>query len=150
MIRLARPALAALAAVVLVTAAAGCGDPSAPGAPSTSGERGAGWSTLRVALSGGDVAGVRYDVACEGGSSFASFVPREEEGLPPATDAEHAGRPFTDLFVLAPTGRCVVSARAMASETEPLPDCAPATATVSVVPGETVEVVLVISCAVPA
>ena len=134
----ARPRVTAF---LLLAAVAACSD---PGVSSGGGERGA----LRLSLAADGVAGVRYSISCPGGSSFELFAPGEAEGLPHHLGSEHTGAPFADLFVLAPEGTCSVTGVVMASPTEPMAECYPASVDVAVTAGETAEVVLVIRCGV--
>ena len=125
--------LAALALIASACDAGGSGgDPAAQ-------------TVTAAALSHG-AAGVRYDVQCEGARPYAAFVPLRGYGLPYYLDGERAGRPFSDLFLLRPVGRCTVTARAMANADEPLEHCAPVTTELLVEDGRTAEVTVAIPC----
>ncbi len=135
-------ALGLLVAGLLVVGSGACDDPRAVPTAEHVG-------ALRFAGLDAGAAGVHYDVACAGGSSFSIYVPLAAYGLPHFIDSEHAGRPFADLFVVAPSGSCTVTARAMAAAGEPLSHCAPSVAEVEVRPDETAEIVVAIRCDSP-
>jgi hypothetical protein len=107
-------------------------------------------SGLRLALAAthgaGGVVSVRFSVSCEGGTSEERIVPLESEGLPEGVSADLAGYTFADLFVVAPEGRCDVTATALDADGEPRIGCSPASTTVEVVPEVTTEVTLVVAC----
>ena len=130
----------ALAAALLISA---CG--AGAGGPEADPMAGA---TLRLSVAAGDVVAVRYLVDCAGGTAVDVVVSLEEEGLPRHVDAGLAGAAFADLLVVAPEGSCAVEVRAMASMTEELDGCTPASVIVDVLPEQTTEVLLVIPCAV--
>ncbi len=108
-------------------------------------------ATLHLAVTGGSgVAGVHYEIECDdaAGTATSVYVELEAEGLPSHRGA-FAGADFADLFLVAGEGVCEVTATAMADVDSPLDTCAPATATVQVVPEATTEALLVINCGPP-
>ena len=108
--------------------------------------------TLRLrflALSAADVAGVQYQVTCDDGTTLASYIPLEDEGLPPwlLPAGAGAGHAFADLLAVVPAGQtCHVTATPMQAPGVPSTQCAPASASILVQPGVTTEVVLMMQC----
>jgi hypothetical protein len=99
-----------------------------------------------VALSSEDVAGVLYNIECEGQDGINQYVMLEEEGLPPHISQDFAGQPFADYFTVVNPGVCNVTATAMLNEDTPIEECSRVSQEVDVAEGETTEVVLQIQC----
>ena len=92
------------------------------------------------------VVGISYEVVCEDGTTASAYVPLEEEGLPPFIDEDLAGASFADFLTTLPAGDCTVTATAMIDPDTPAPGCEPVSEDVTIVAGETTEVVMVIVC----
>ena len=136
----------AVGAMMLAATMSGCADDDGAGAPT--GVDKAPKGTLHIVVSGlaSDVAGVLYEINCVNGFSTTQYVPLETEGLPAHVDQSLAGSPFADLFQVLAPGVCTVSATAMLDPKTPAPDCTPVKETVTVVEGETTEIVMIIEC----
>lgn len=96
-----------------------------------------------------DVMGVQYDVICQDGTTISEYVPLEDEGLPSWLLSASAGsdHAFADLLTLLPANQsCTITATPMQSPGVPSADCAPATDTVTILPGVTQEIVLMMQC----
>ena len=137
---------AATIAALAFTLAAGCGtsdEATAGGGPEGK------LSLFAAGASVDDVVGILYQITCDSGFTATEYVPLMADGLPAHISTDLAGSPFADLFTTMPPGTCDVTATAMADATTPVEGCTPATATVTVVAGETTEALLVIVCDPP-
>jgi hypothetical protein len=100
-----------------------------------------------LGLSTHDVAGILYEITCDDGTVITQYVELEDGPMPTWLDpAAGPGHPFADLFSVLPPGECTVTATPMQDADTPSEDCAPVSETFTVLPGETVELVLMSQC----
>jgi hypothetical protein len=98
---------------------------------------------------GAEIQGIMYQISCDTGFTATEYVPVDPNGLPAHIDANMAGAPFADLFLIMPPGLCQITATAMIDPDTPAEGCTPATDTVVVNANATTETVLVIECGPP-
>jgi hypothetical protein len=100
-----------------------------------------------LTLSTHDVTGILYQIDCIDGTSITEYVDLNDGAMPTWLDSSAGeGHPFADLFTVLPATECTVTATPMQNETTPSEECAPVSETFTVIPNETIELVLISQC----